>query len=291
MPENGNYLLTTTGFDAARNPFLVLQQNNSFASFSPLEQTLSLSFDTSQRFCTGWRDMEASERHPCPEQKAIDSKYETCPACQQRTGFNPAFYNAATVSEQQEKRNQLPHALYLAYFGGNVVKIGITLGSRVTSRLLEQGARSAIVLEEFASANIARQHEATIARLDGIFETISVQRKLKLFEAPYSNAEAERILTETRVHIMNETKTSYDGEVVQHFDAHYFPNETPNLATLHTVANVISGKVIGMIGSVLLCQNDSRLVALPLKQYTGYRCTLGSSATDLDLPAEQLSLL
>lgn len=291
MPETGTYQLVLTGFDANRSPFILSQRNDASFSFNPLEYELSLRFDTTQRFCTGWRDMQAGKRYACPDSKPIEAKYETCSACQQRTGFNPAFYNATSVSPQQEQRNQLPHTLYLAYFGDGVTKVGITLASRVKSRLLEQGARSAIVLGEFATANIARQHEATIAKLDSVYETVSSQRKMKVLENRYDDMAAEVTLRTTLQRITDETKTAYDGTVVQHLDTYYFPHGAPNLAKIHSVANEISGKVVGMIGSILLCENNDQIVGMPLKHYAGYYFELGNSATDLELPAEQLTLL
>src|SRR5690606_9718124 len=136
-----------------------------------------LSLDPTKRYCVGWHDLATGESHPCPENAATDKKYETCPACQRRTGFNPAFYHADKVSVKQEARNAEPHHLYLAYMGENYIKVGISWGKRGIKRLLDQGARAGLILETFPTALIARQYEAKIARIDGIHETTSTRIK------------------------------------------------------------------------------------------------------------------
>ncbi len=121
--------------------------------------------------------METGVLHTCPDTLKVENKYEQCSGCQKRTGFNPAFYNATSVSEQQEARNAEPHTLYLARFGTNTLKVGISYAKRGNSRLLEQGARDALILDTFPSAHIARQYEAKIAALPNVVETVQLQTK------------------------------------------------------------------------------------------------------------------
>ena len=113
----------------------------------------------------GWVDFDNHCSQVCPDGATVDEKYENCLKCRNRTGFNPAFYHADSVSAQQEKINQQPHFVYLAYFAPGVIKVGISQEERGIRRLLEQGARLAVKLETFASALIARQYEAKIAGL------------------------------------------------------------------------------------------------------------------------------
>lgn len=180
MPKEGVYLLVSAGFARDETPYLLLQKNGELQYYSPLDKELALSFATQQRFCTGWHNLEDGSNHPCPDTSKVDDKYDQCAACQQRTGFNPAFYNATSVSPQQEKRNAEPHILYLAHFGGTTTKVGISYANRGRARLLEQGARSALILETFPTAHIARNYEARIAALPGIAETLQLRKKNRL---------------------------------------------------------------------------------------------------------------
>lgn len=176
MPEPGEYLITGAGFSPDEKPIISLVKDGTFFDFMPLGSHISLKVDTANRACVGWRDITTGERFCCPDQLAVESKYEQCSGCQTKTGFNPAFYNATSVSTQQEARNQEPHILYLARFGKGVVKVGISHAKRERSRLLEQGARDALILETFPSAHIARQYEAKIAAMSDIAETLQLRK-------------------------------------------------------------------------------------------------------------------
>ena len=292
MPEAGEYILSQVGFSKNEKPLLKLQKGDDFTTLEPLDKTLTLEFDVSQRYCVGWHDITNGESHVCPDTNLVDAKYEQCPACQKRTGFNPAFYNTTSVSSQQEARNLEPHILYLAHFGGDIIKVGISHAARGNSRLLEQGARTALILDTFASAHIARQYEAKIASLPGIAETVIMRRKITALRAPYSPAQAEKALETVRYQIETELKTTFANTVLLHLDNRFFPAGLPSLDNLYetTHLNLISGTVSGMLGSLLFCEQQDTQLFLPLKKYIGYRVVLLDKETHVDLPARQISL-
>ena len=190
MPDD--FLLAYASFNADNQPFIDCQIGDEIKRRELLEQDLSLEFDFSTKYCTGWVDFENHCSQICPDSATVDGKYENCLKCRDRTGFNPAFYNADSVSAQQEKINQNPHFVYLAYFAPGVIKVGISQEERGIRRLLEQGARLALKLETFSSALIARQYEAKIARLDGIVETMPIHKKLELIKNSLSIARTVR---------------------------------------------------------------------------------------------------
>jgi hypothetical protein len=292
MPEAGKYLFTGVGFSPDETPVLTLLQGNEFHYFEPFGSHLTLRFDTAERFCVGWRDITKGGLYSCPDSQVVESKYEQCPACQNRTGFNPAFYNATSVSSQQEARNQEPHILYLARFGVGVVKVGISHAQRGISRLLEQGARDAIVLDTFPSAHIARQYEAKIAAMPGIIETLQQRKKLSLLEAPYDHAEGERELLRTKQRVEEALKVTFTGTTIINLDPRFFPSGTPHLADSFCTQDqkAITGKVTGSLGSLLFCHYNDTPVYLPLKKFVGYHVQLSHEESDLQLPARQASL-
>lgn len=292
MPPLGTYLLTNIGFSRDEKPVLLLQSEDTFVDFLPIGHQFSLAFDMNQRHCTGWRDITKGERHPCPNHTSVDQKYEQCRECQIRTGFNPAFYHATTVSEQQEARNQQPHILYLAHFGPNIIKVGISLAARGRSRLLEQGARTAIILDTFPSAHIARHYEEQIARLPGISETIQLSKKLSGLKHSYDNAFAARELHAVLLSIEQQLNVSFADQDVVHLDDIYFAGATfdhqqaVDLSSSHS----ISGTAIGMIGSVLCMTQSGTPLIFALKKHVGYQVSVDSMTFDLALPAQQTSL-
>lgn len=256
----------------------------------PLDNSGTFTFDTTQRYCIGWHDLTTGENHTCPNQAATDSKYDTCPACQRRTGFNPAFYHAASVSPQQEARNAEPHMLYLAYMGPQYIKVGISWEQRGVRRLLDQGARSALILETFPTALVARQYEAKIAALAGIHETTPTRTKLQLLEQPYDTSTAQDLLLHTKKRIEDTLKTSFDAPDVVHLNTHYHKTSTSISNFTALTEPLISGEPTAVIGDILFMQHNDRTVALPLKRYTGYRLSFDTPISPLDLPAEQVSL-
>lgn len=256
----------------------------------PLGKTIGLSFDLTERFCTGWYDIAARKGHPCPENTRTEKKFDTCIACQKRTGFNPAFYHAATVSPQQEALNATPHQLYLAYMGKDYIKAGITWGGRGVKRLLDQGAHAGLVLETFPTALIARQYEARIARLGGIHETTSTRTKLALLSQPFDETLAHEQLLATKQRCEQELAVSFSGEEVLFFDRFYGRDTFPSGEITSMTDSKISGQVEAMVGDILITRYDDRRLALPLKQFLGYPVEITDELLPLDLDPQQMQL-
>ncbi|HVZ33517.1 MAG TPA: DUF2797 domain-containing protein, partial [Polyangiaceae bacterium] len=145
----------------------------------------------SGRYCTGRHDLKSGRSQPCPERAELGPPpYEQCNECFRATGFNPAFYNAMSISPEQQRRNREPHVVYLAHFGAGTLKVGMTYERRGIGRLLEQGARAAALLARFPDAYAARELEERVARVLGIPEAIRPARKRHLLGAPFSPEQA-----------------------------------------------------------------------------------------------------
>jgi len=268
-------------------PTLVLSDET---EYRPLGKIITMDFDLSRRFCIGWHDMATGENHPCPESAQTSKKYDACPACQKRTGFNPAFYHSQTISAKQEARNAEPHHLYLAYMGKDYIKVGISWHGRGVRRLLDQGARAGIILETFPTALIARQYEAKIARLPNFHETTSTRTKLALVTMPYSNAAAKAELLAAKQQIEQELSIKFSNDEVLFFDTHYTASTISPVEITVPPTPKISGKVEALIGDILVTNYDGRCLALPLKQYTGYKVDIKDEIEPLDLDPQQLQL-
>jgi hypothetical protein len=292
MPEEGGYLLLHVGFSKEEKPTLFLQHHNEILSFQPDDKVITLTFDRSERFCTGWHNLRTGESFVCPDHAILDKKYDQCPACQQRTGFNPAFYHASSVSSQQEERNLEPHILYLAHFGKGIVKVGISHAARNHSRLLEQGARSAMILATFPTAHIARQYEAQIAALPNIAETLQVRKKILALSEPYNVNAAYDELIATKKRIEETLSKTFDQVQLREFDSVYFPKITPPLHNAFDTSDldILSGHTIGMLGSFLFCIQQETPIFVPLKKYLGHTVRITYTQSDIPLPAQQMTL-
>ena len=288
MPDS--FLLSHSGFTAESQPFIECQAANEKTRALMLGSGLAMRFDFSEKWCTGWLDFENRCSQVCPDSATVDGKYDQCLACRNRTGFNPAFYHAAEVSEQQQKLNQTPHYLYLAYLAPNVVKVGISQEARGVKRLLEQGARAAVRLETFPTALVARQYEAKIAGLNGFVEHVTQSKKLNFlqqaFDAQQARAELERAVAsvERQLGVRFEAAECIDTE--RHF--YHQPTDVTRAKDV-TDQECIVGEVRAMIGPLLITRWQDELLVYNLKRYIGYRAQHDETAAVV-LPEEQLAL-
>ena len=285
------FLLSYASFNADNKPFIECQVGDKIERHELFRQDLSLKFDFSVKYCAGWVDFENRCSQICPDHATVDEKYENCLKCRDKTGFNPAFYNANSVSAQQEKINQNPHFVYLAYFAPNVIKVGISQEERGIRRLLEQGARLAIKLETFSSALIARQYEAKISKLDGIAETLPVYKKLELIKQAFNRADGERELRQKLLEIEQKIGVSFPkSELIPCED--YFQTAGVDLSRVVLMKDYsqLVGHVRSIIGSIVITDYDGQLLAYNIKKLIGYRAQKVDREIELDLPTEQLTL-
>lgn len=276
MPKD--YLFIHYGFDANDEPVLTLLKDGAeqFEALHPRGRQLTFAFDKMQRFCPGWHDLASSESFPCPTTSQLDTPYNQCIHCQRKTGFNPAFYNAASVSPQQQARNALPHFLYLAHFAPGMVKVGISWSGRGVRRLLEQGARSYLIIKEYPNANIARQYEAKIAALPGIAETLTAKVKHGLLEQSYDAAAGRAELLDTRERLKKEIGITPDSNDAATPD--YLRQNVNSSQLVHVSDHRISGNVLGLLGSALIVEQNNAPFYLGLTPFIG--CKLRISQTE-----------
>ena len=289
MPDD--FLLAYASFNADNQPFIDCQIGDEIKRRELFGQDLSLEFDFSTKYCTGWVDFENHCSQICPDSATVDGKYENCLKCRDRTGFNPAFYNADSVSAQQEKINQNPHFVYLAYFAPGVIKVGISQEERGIRRLLEQGARLALKLETFSSALIARQYEAKIASLDGIVETMPIHKKLELMKQPFERATGEEKLQQKLLEIEQKIGVSFPkSELIPCEDYFHTTGVDLTRVVLMKDQNQLAGRVRSIIGPILITDYDGQLLAYNVKKFIGYQAQTIDGAIDIEIPSTQLAL-
>lgn len=289
MPDD--FLIAYASFNADNQPFIDCQIGDEIKRRELFGQDLSLEFDFSTKYCTGWVDFENHCSQICPDSATVDGKYENCLKCRDRTGFNPAFYNADSVSTQQEKINQNPHFVYLAYFAPGVIKVGISQEERGIRRLLEQGARLALKLETFSSALIARQYEAKIARLDGVVETMPIHKKLELIKQPFDRADGEEKLRQKLLEIEQKIGVSFPkSELIPCEDYFHTTGVDLTRVVLMKDQNQLAGRVRSIIGPILIADYDGQLLAYNVKKFIGYQARVVDGNIELALPSTQLTL-
>lgn len=296
-----NLLLSRVDFNKDKKPRLKLidSETDKIYSFTPtFGEDITLEIETAQRFCIGWHDLATGEDFACPEKSEVDKKYEQCPRCQKRTGFNPAFYNAAEgdISAQQIERNQQPHFVYLAYFAENTIKVGISFAGRGTARLLEQGARAALILDEFPSANVARNYEAKISAMPNFCENVKSNAKIKLLETRFDETKAEKLLTEARSLIESTLAVKFAKNKPMFLDEFYCDKTVPHGDIVDTTKLeadnkiIFSGKLLAQVGYILIAQQQDENLIIPARKFTGCKLKISNKITEVELPERQVSL-
>ena len=241
----------------------------------------------SERYCVGAYNLSTLSYSPCPKKHKLDlnSKINLCTECNNKVGFNPAFYNAKKISPQQLKYNETPHIVYLAYFSPSHIKSGIASKRRFPLRLLEQGARAAFILKTFPNAYLARELEARLCGNGyGILERLTSSQKLKIIiENKYSSKIAKKSLNE----ILKQIAIEPESDFLQ-FDLKYFYENKYDLSNLEKVEKpeFISGEAIGMLGDIAILKQQNLLVALPIKKFISYKIKINYDKNFLEYPIE-----
>lgn len=269
----GRFLFTHFGYGADLQPHLALMPEGSqdLVYWQPRKNTFTLRFTTDTRYCCGWHELATGQSFACPDNATLSKEFSQCMHCQRKTGFNPAFYNANSVSPQQQERNAQPHFLYLAHFAPGVVKVGISWAGRGIRRLLDQGARSFLIIKEYPNANVARQYEAKIAALPGIAETLQAKTKYTLLTRPYDPQAGAQELLDVRDRIQHDLGLQPDSYIPEHPQSHYLADAsfTPH-QLIRLEDGCISGRCLGMIGSALIVEQNSTPYFLSLRPLTGH---------------------
>lgn len=273
-------LLAGYGCDA-QGPFLVFDPLGIDAGQRQLVRVRGAVFTLTccdERHCVGRHDLETGRSVPCPQRVAFgDTAHEQCMDCFAATGFNPAFYNAPRISDQQRRRNLEPHVVYVVSFGVGALKVGMTHAPRRLSRLLEQGARLGAVIAHLPDADRARALEADIARHFDVSESVRAARKRQLLTAPLSLATAREELAHMLACIAARHPEAARPEPIQELDSHYFGSERlPSTLTdlSETRPHSISGRCVGMIGDVLVAAQREQRFMLSIGESVGHRVRL-----------------
>lgn len=285
-------IVRRVSFSQDNLPFVEFTNGNRIWRINPLKSdVINFQFNPSVRYCIGRFDMTTGTDCSCPHQEIIPVKYEQCVSCIKATGFNPAFYNTNDISPQQLSFNAEPHIVYLAYFAPDYIKVGISNAKRGIGRLLEQGARAAIVLAECNSANVARSYEAKATGFHHIRDNVQITKKMSLAEKPFDNTLAEKILLQYTRDLEEALNVTFNHDVL-FLDSYYFNEKLPDLRLAINLSeqSTAIGQPIGMLGSVLYCRYHDDIIYLPIKKFIGY--AFNDDVSDsITLPKKQLALL
>jgi hypothetical protein len=210
----------------------------------------TLSYRLGERHCAGAVDGDI--HHGCD---AADAPY-----CAEHTSRWPCARCTGDCGKPIEACDE-EHAVYLAAFAPDTVKVGVTRSWRIETRLREQGADRAAHLRTVADGRIARQVEADIA--SDLGDRVRVPTKIAGFAATVEESFWERLCIE------------YDPPETYDFDYGLALSDRPIAETLAT------GIVRGTKGRVAVLENAGSVYAVDLRDLVGYELREGEPEREL----------
>jgi hypothetical protein len=155
------------------------KNKQSIAPGSELSWALS-----AERSCIGYRPPGGESLVPCPQEATGISGYQ-CPQCLEAAMNLPCLRCVGDYCRNPARRAQCVaprnHALYLAAFSDQIIKVGVARWTRRHQRIAEQGARAGIIIAR-DDGQMIRRHEAQIKSL-GFPDRLSTNGKLAALSA------------------------------------------------------------------------------------------------------------
>ena len=147
------------------------------------------------------------------------------------------------------------HAMYLAAFAPDVLKVGVTKEWRLSTRLCEQGADRAAHIRTFPNGRIAREVEAKLAAGDDLVDRVRVPTKLDGFGRAVDEAAWAALLDR------------FDPIERFEFDYGLALDERPVAETM------AAGTVRGWKGRVIVLDRGGSTYAVDARDLVGYELT------------------
>lgn len=247
---------------------------------------------TGHRYCIGTYELLSHKTIPCPENNSIFGKNPRCFWCRKKMGFELCLRchgeECKNANEEALHYCNRPHFVYLAYFPGNVIKVGTAYFQRKTTRLLEQGAVYALIIAKCQTGQEARRLEYTIGQT-GIRTFVRNQYKLM---HPFFECSSEDIFVlmtnvykSLRMLIDPGIKNAlYDEPEFLFFpqirDAiegmkSFFPRSLFSCANYSELeqldlSRAVEGEIMAIIGANLYLLIQNSIYAIDMKQEYGY---------------------
>lgn len=197
---------------------------------------------------------------PCPN-SAIHIRQ--CPTCSFRDisrAYTVGDFSA--YPQLYEEAKQEEYCVYLAQFGANITKCGVTRTQRFESRMLEQGADFGCIIARFIGPDQVYQAEAEIQSRFMLANSVRMSQKLRLLS--FDRQEAIEHLRQA-VELVRSSQILPDFEPkIQDFTQFY-----PKINGVQ-LADSILGRVLGAKGEILFFRSDlGRDFAVNMRQKVG----------------------
>lgn len=211
-----------------------------------------------RRSCIGYRAPDGY--HACPN-GAINIKQ--CPMC-----ANLDMARAFTVGdftgypELYEQAKKEKYALYLAGFGEDIVKCGVTRKERFPERMREQGADFGCVVAEFVGPDKIYDAEHAIQSRFDFANSVRLEQKMRRLMFDHSMA-SQNFRSSVELVASSGAVPDFTPEIFD-FAPHY-----PRISDIHR-ADSILGRILGAKGEILIFRSQGgREFAMNMRKPVG----------------------
>ncbi len=251
------------------------------------------------RYCIGYK--LADGYHPCPTQQQLEKlSYDQCNYCQSKFDFKGAFFFDKPASVGVQAYLDQKHVVYLAYFLGDIIKVGTTSFKRKNIRTLEQDSLVSMIIAEVPNAQIAKALEEFISKTIGITQFVRSRSKIKnVYQKPslqVASQNLKAVLQKIIHRISNRTDLkdymlNADTAVIMDFSNHpllYFPQETIYYLRDNSI---LSGTFKGIRGKYLFIENNKQILYFKIPYLIGrYVESTFSTAYNYNIVSDQFTL-
>lgn len=208
-------------------------------------------------FCIGFRSMEGY--FPCPHKAQNTSQCRLCSFRDISKAYTRGDFSG--YPELYEEAQKEEYVLYLAGFGHDLVKCGVTRKDRFALRMLEQGADFGCILASFAGPDEVYFAEAQFQSRFQLCNSVRISQKIRRLE--FDHSLAKKNFSEAVCLVRESGILNFDQSPIIDFSSHY-----PRVRGVEEKRH-IDGKVLGAKGEILLFESGGRHFAVNMRKKVG----------------------
>lgn len=248
-----------------------------------------------KKLCIGNRKLPSHDLIPCESTTEMVDKNKQCELCNKNNSFKYCLMCKGDICYSRNSEAleycQNEHYVYLAYFPGEIIKVGTAYSGRRYERLHEQGALYASFICSCPTGKIARLIETKISKL-GFKAAVTSKHKINNlnYNKESDDIESELILS------LNKIKNEIEEKYIEYFlDNHEFINNNKIVEVLNInppkpestqlsffddfvsegsydilhCEDRIKGEIIAVVGSIAIIQKE-KVYAFDFKKIYGH---------------------
>jgi hypothetical protein len=227
------------------------------------------------RKCVGNRNSSGLVR--CPESSILSKRGTRCGPCLALDVYDACIrcdgHSCLASAERRKKCETTEYVIYIATFGDDTAKVGVSSKKRNLTRWVEQGADYAAVVKTIMGGQQARLFEDRLSRIKGLTKNVRAGRKMDSLKKQISHEEAQELITSFLEKL--EEKIPNPVDVINLSPYYSLDTLDAKPKRWHTPSETIQGlqllgEIVGMKGSLLITSLAGGYTVVNLRELAGY---------------------